>query len=81
MKQTDILILLVAAGAAWFLLKSKTSNANTVNNLGTAINGISEIFTGASSGKPGSGWRYFSNGVSIGPDGTYYQNGDVVWKP
>ena len=32
-------------------------------------------------GQPGYGWQYFANGTSIGPDGTYYQNGVAVTGP
>lgn len=26
-------------------------------------------------------WAYYDNGVSIGPDGSYYKNGNQVWSP
>jgi hypothetical protein len=27
------------------------------------------------------GWRYFSDGTAISPDGEYYYQGDLVWSP
>lgn len=76
---TNIILLLAAAGAAYMIFKSKAASANTVNNLGTAINGISEIFTGATGGQAGAGWRYFTDGTSIDPQGNYYMNGTIIW--
>lgn len=32
-------------------------------------------------GQPGWGWQYFTGGISIGPDGTYYLNGQAVSRP
>jgi hypothetical protein len=75
----NTILLIAAAGAAYMIFKSKTGSANTVNNLGTAINGISEIFTGATGNQAGAGWRYFSDGTSIDPQGNYYMNGVEVW--
>lgn len=77
MNQNDI--LLIAAVAVGVYLLARNGSANTINNLGEAINGVSEIFTGAKQGQPGYGWRYFSDGTSIGPDGKYYLNGVYVW--
>jgi len=27
------------------------------------------------------GWQYFTDGVAIGPDGSYYKNDALVWSP
>lgn len=76
------MIVALALGVTYFVFKSKTvSSANTINNLGKAVNGISEIFTGANKGAVGYGWRYFSDGTSISPSGAYYSNGQLVWSP
>lgn len=80
MKQNEILLLVAAVGV-FLIFKSKAGATNTINNLGTAINGISEIFTGAKPGQPGAGWRYFNDGTSIDPSGVYYMNGVEVWSP
>lgn len=32
-------------------------------------------------GQPGYGWRYYSDGTTIGPDGSYYSGGNLVYTP
>lgn len=32
-------------------------------------------------GQPGYGWKYYSDGTSIAPDGSYYSGGNMVWAP
>lgn len=82
MNNTDLLLIALAGAAVWFFSnQAKAGSSNTVMNLGKAINGISEIFTGAKSGQVGAGWRYFSDGTSISPTGVYYLNGVEVWAP
>lgn len=77
MNQNDILLIAAVAAAVYLLARNNSSN--TIKNLGAAINGVSEIFTGAKQGEPGYGWRYFSDGTSMSPDGKYYLNGNYVW--
>jgi len=80
MKNNDLILIALAGIAVWMISKANQSaGSNTVLNLGKAINGISEIFTGAKTGQAGYGWRYFSDGTSIDPQGNYYLNGDLVW--
>lgn len=31
-------------------------------------------------GQAGYGWKYYSDGVAIAPDGTYYKDGVVAWS-
>lgn len=76
--ENDDLLLLAAAGIAIFLYMNRDTS-NTVKNLGAAINGISEIFTGTIPGQTGHGWRYFTDGGSISPSGQYYLNGQYVY--
>lgn len=76
--KTNDLLLIAAAGIAIFLYMNRDTS-NTIKNLGEAINGISEIFTGAKQGQAGYGWRYFSDGGAIGPDGKYYLNGQYIY--
>lgn len=72
----------LAAAALYLMWKAtKANSANTVNNIGKSINGIAEVFTGATGNQVGSGWRFFTDGTSISPDGTYYQNGVKIWSP
>jgi len=35
----------------------------------------------AAEGQPGYGWRYYSDGTSIDPSGSYYYRGEKVWSP
>jgi hypothetical protein len=32
-------------------------------------------------GEEGFGWQYFNNGVSISPEGNYYQGGNLIYSP
>lgn len=41
-----------------------------------------EIFNPASKpGEPGYGWKYYTDGTSISPEGKYYYQGDQVYDP
>lgn len=43
---------------------------------------VTEITNPSLPGQTGYGWRYFSNGTAIGPDGKYYnQEGKVAYDP
>ena len=42
---------------------------------------VTEIPNTSSPGDPAYGWKYFSDGTVIGPDGKYYSNGQLVWSP
>jgi hypothetical protein len=76
--KTNDLLLIAAVGVGLFLFLKKDSS-NTINNVGQAINGIAEIFTGAKPGQNGYGWRYFTDGTAISPTGEYYVNGAKVY--
>ena len=43
--------------------------------------GATEIPNTSQEGEPGYGWKYYSNGVVISPEGEYFQNGERVWSP
>lgn len=79
MKNEEIIVLGLAAVAVYFILKNSHGTANTVNNLGPAVNGISQIFTGAQQGDAGYGWKYYTDGTAIDPQGNYYYQGVKVW--
>lgn len=53
-----------------------TGGGRTVN----PYTGTREIANDDLPGQSGYGWRYYSDGTSIGPDGTYYQNGAAIWS-
>ena len=48
---------------------------------GGTSGGASEISNPAQPGQPGYGWRYFSDGTTISPNGEYYKDGQPVWSP
>jgi hypothetical protein len=68
-KKDDLMMLgALLVGAAFFMTKSKAAAPR---------GGVTEIQTAGDA----NGWRYFSNGTAISPDGTYYQGGVAVWNP
>lgn len=55
-------------------------SAPTGGGAGNQYTGTREIANDDLPGDAGYGWRYYSDGTSIGPDGTYYQNGQAIWS-
>lgn len=88
MKNDTFVILGAAAAALYVITKSTrprvpTGSAMQLNG-GGQVNVPSytkQIFNTATAGQEGYGWQYFSDGTAIGPDGSYYQNGQKVWSP
>jgi hypothetical protein len=83
MKANDILIFAAVAVGGYMLLKAiaqkgtpSTASSGAAVSVGNIINGIGEIFA-----PTGNGWRYFTDGTAISPDGSYYMNGQFVYKP
>lgn len=58
-----------------------TRKTGTIGAKAPTSNSPEQIFNGALPGQPGYGWDYFTNGVTIDPDGNYYMNGRQVWSP
>lgn len=44
-------------------------------------NATTEIENTATSGSPGYGWKYYSDGTAISPEGKYYYQGSEVYDP
>ena len=42
---------------------------------------VTEIANTAGEGEEGFGWKYYSDGTVIDPDGNYYRNGKMIWSP
>ena len=42
---------------------------------------VTEIPNTALPGQTGYGWKYYSDGTAISPDGKYYYNGQLAWSP
>lgn len=78
MKQSTMLIILSGI-AAFLLLKAKQVQAKS--GIQTNADMVTEILNEDNPGQPAYGWRYFSNGVAISPNGIYYKNGVEVWRP
>jgi len=73
MKTDDLIVLGLAALAVFFI--TKKGGASTGSK---PAGWVSEIMNNADPGEPGWGWKYYDNGVVIGPDGSYYKNGQLV---
>lgn len=43
--------------------------------------GATEIPNTATPGTEAYGWKYYSDGTAISPDGSYYQGGQLIWSP
>lgn len=69
MKKEQLVMIMGFVAAAMFMASRKVS-AKPAGYVG-------EIFPDGDT----NGWRYFENGTAISPDGTYYQNGQMVWNP
>lgn len=71
------LVAMAALGfVAYKAFKTQPPRARTY-----AEGDTSQIANSASPGDAAWGWSYFSDGVSIGPDGSYYKGSNKVWSP
>lgn len=58
--------------------------AAALRSIGLSPSGVetgTEISNTANPGQEGYGWRYFSDGTVIDPNGNYYRDGQVIWSP
>lgn len=78
MKQTEMIALGLAAVAVYLIVNPKKAPAAS-NGLKSTAAAVSEIFDTAG-GAFSNGWRYFSDGTAIDPQGNYYQGGQLIWK-
>lgn len=78
MKANDLLILGVAGVIAWFIV-GRSAGAKVAGSVPVRESDfVEEIFNGVSAW--GNGWRYFSDGTAIDPQGNYYLNGQLVYR-
>lgn len=76
----NMIVLGLAAVAVYLITQSKKTPAKATGVTGTAT-GTVEIFDSMNGGKAwGNGWRYFSDGTAIDPQGNYYQGGQLIWS-
>lgn len=70
MKNREFLILAAAAAAAYFIVKKGPTLRIKA--------GVTEITNPNGTGFS-NGWRYFSDGTSIDPQGNYYLQGQLIY--
>jgi hypothetical protein len=71
-----------------FLGDAKFNDLKTKGLLGTIVGALrgsddttKEVTNTAAEGEPGFGWKYYTDGTAISPDGVYYYKGKEVWSP
>ena len=92
MKNEEFLALALGAIALYMLMQTRQVKAGTVAaNPSLALGQPTQakitptnIFStsipnAALPGQPGYGWQYFTDGTAIDPDGSYWQDGRIVW--
>ena len=79
MKDSHIALAL-AAVAVFLIVKSQGGKFKipSVRLTPGTTDQVTEILNNGSAF--GNGWRYFSDGTSIGPDGSYYSGSQKVWS-
>lgn len=87
--KNDTLLILAAAAAGLYIV-TRMTRQTAPNRTAQALNQggnvsvpgmVKQIFNSATPGQEGWGWQYFTDGTAIGPDGSYYSNGQKVWSP
>lgn len=97
MKSDNLIILGAAAAALYIIASTRrvtvssgssyrSPTSNPFGNTASSLNAggtvpVTEINNTAMPGSTGYGWRYFSDGTVIDPNGVYYVNGSPVWSP
>lgn len=92
MKSENLIILAAAAAAFWVINSTRKTitmapvrNPTGYGTAGSLNNGgslpVTEVNNTAMPGQNGYGWRYFSDGTVIDPQGNYYVDGAMVWSP
>lgn len=72
MKTEDLILIAAAAFAIWAFRQWKggaTTTDQSANKYGATL--VREW----------AGWKYYSDGTAIGPDGAYYLHGQLVYQP
>lgn len=80
MKNEEMIVLGLAGLAVFMIMKSQSSpNKANANILATVTRRASEVLNSA--GKAFSnGWRYFTDGTAIDPQGNYWYGGQLIWN-
>lgn len=80
MKNTEMIALALAGIAVYMIVNGKKSNAVTSADGPANTSGAGEIFNEVGR-QFANGWRYFTDGTSIDPAGSYYSGGQLIWSP
>jgi hypothetical protein len=82
MKTSDLLTMLAMAVLGYVAFKAFKGSPASAAPAKTYGNGYStEIANSASPGDAAWGWNYYTDGTVIGPDGSYYKDGNKIWSP
>jgi hypothetical protein len=82
MKTNELMVLGLAGVAVYMIWKAKSGGAaggTSASPSGKPADWVSEIF-GADGKRYDNGWRYFSDGTTIDPQGNYYKDGALIWQ-
>lgn len=74
MNKNDLMLLASVAGGVYLLYKFLNGGLDFTG-------AIAPSTSGATLTREYNGWKYYSDGTVIGPDGTYYQGGVKIWSP
>lgn len=77
MKNSELIAVAIAGVAVWMIYQAKKkagTNTGAVKPNGTAevLDSLGQSFS--------NGWRYFTDGTSISPEGDYYSGGSLVYR-
>lgn len=78
MRSNDLIVLGLAALAAYAIVARANPNGRASVTTGGGASGYATLL------QEWNGWRYFSDGTAISPEGAYYQRDDYwnpVWSP
>lgn len=76
----NAIVLGLAAVAVYFITQSKKKPVGLAGLTSTS-KATAEIFDTTNGGSRfANGWRYFSDGTAIDPNGDYYQGGQLIWQ-
>lgn len=79
-KNEELMVLGLAALAVYMITRANKTSAGAFQTGGKSITQtVSEIFN-LGGGAFDNGWRYFTDGTAIDPQGDYYKNGQLIWS-
>lgn len=91
MKNAELIVLALVGVAGWMVYQ--TVQSKSAVKAPPQVSGQANPGTGSGQTMPtteilnaaglpfDNGWRYYSDGTSIGPDGAYYFGGQKIWTP